>query len=111
MIGFISILLQILLITLKYSAIADLHNFQFTVSHALGLFVFTSHLLATDLNTETSISTHYEVIISTYATFSSSTFTYQMPSLHIQACYCTYKTASTKKLITTRLARNMHTST
>jgi hypothetical protein len=46
--------LQVFLITLKYSAIADLHNFQFTVAHALGLSVFTSRLLATVLNTETS---------------------------------------------------------
>jgi hypothetical protein len=37
----------------KYSAIADLHTFHFTVAHALGFSVFTSHLLATDLNTET----------------------------------------------------------
>jgi hypothetical protein len=50
-------------ITLKYSAIADLHNFQFTVAHALGLSVFTSRLLAKDLNTETSTSNHYEVFL------------------------------------------------
>jgi hypothetical protein len=31
-----------------YSAIADLHTFQFTVPHALEFFVFTS-ILATDL--------------------------------------------------------------
>jgi hypothetical protein len=36
----------------KYSAIADLPTFQFTVSHALGFSIFTSRLLATDLNTE-----------------------------------------------------------
>jgi hypothetical protein len=42
---------------------ADLHTFQFTVAHALGLFVFTSRLLATDLNTETSTSDHYEVFL------------------------------------------------
>jgi hypothetical protein len=56
MIGFISTWLQVLLITLKYrqySAITDLHFFQFTVAHALGFPVFTSRLLATDLNTET----------------------------------------------------------
>jgi hypothetical protein len=42
-----------------YSAIADLHNLKFTVAHALGYFVFTSRLLATDLNTKTSTSDHY----------------------------------------------------
>jgi hypothetical protein len=45
-----------LLITPKYrqySTVSDLHTFQFTVAHALGLTVFTSRLLAMDLNTET----------------------------------------------------------
>jgi hypothetical protein len=46
-----------------YSAIADLHNFQFTVAHALGFSVSTSRLLATDLNEETSTSNHYEVFL------------------------------------------------
>jgi hypothetical protein len=53
---------QVRLITLKYSVFADLHNFQFTVAHALGLSVFTSRLLATDLKT-TSTSAHYEVFL------------------------------------------------
>jgi hypothetical protein len=43
--------LQVLLITFKYSAIADLHNFHLAVAHALGLSVFSSRLFATDLNT------------------------------------------------------------
>jgi hypothetical protein len=52
--------LQSLLITFKYSAIADLHTFQFTVAHALGFPVFTIRLLATDLNTETvTVSLRY----------------------------------------------------
>jgi hypothetical protein len=33
----------------QYSAIADLHNLQFTVTHTLGFSVFISHILATDL--------------------------------------------------------------
>jgi hypothetical protein len=37
----------------QYSAIADLHTYQFTAAHALGFSVFTSYLLATDINTET----------------------------------------------------------
>jgi hypothetical protein len=32
----------------NYSAIADLHNLQFTITHALGFSVFTSRILATD---------------------------------------------------------------
>jgi hypothetical protein len=34
----------------QYSAIAILHTFQFTVTHALGFLVFTSRILATDLS-------------------------------------------------------------
>jgi hypothetical protein len=33
----------------KYSAIADIHTFQFTVTHAIGYSVFTIRILATDL--------------------------------------------------------------
>jgi hypothetical protein len=55
MIGFIGTsVTYYLLITLKYSAIADLHNLHFTVAHALGGSVSTNRLLATDFNTETS---------------------------------------------------------
>jgi hypothetical protein len=64
--------LQILFITLNYSAIAESHNLQFAAGHALGFSVFTSRLLATDLNKETTahtllISLHY----STYKVFKS----------------------------------------
>jgi hypothetical protein len=38
----------------QYSAVADLHASQSTVAHTLGFPVFTSRLLATDLNTESS---------------------------------------------------------
>jgi hypothetical protein len=34
----------------KYSAIAILHTFQFTVAHALGFSFFTSRILETDLS-------------------------------------------------------------
>jgi hypothetical protein len=33
----------------QYSAIVDLHTLQFTVRHAVGFSVFTSHILATHL--------------------------------------------------------------
>jgi hypothetical protein len=63
MIGFISTSVTISLNYNQYSAIADLHNFQFTVAHALGFSAFTSRLLATDLNTETSTSNHCELFL------------------------------------------------
>jgi hypothetical protein len=47
----------------EYSAIADVHNLQFTVALTLGFSFSTSHLLATALNTETSTSNHYEVFL------------------------------------------------
>jgi hypothetical protein len=47
----------------NYNAIAILRTFQFTVAHALGLSVFTSRILATELNTETSTSNRYEVFL------------------------------------------------
>jgi hypothetical protein len=34
----------------QYSAITILHTLQYTVTHALGFSVFTSHLMATDLS-------------------------------------------------------------
>jgi hypothetical protein len=43
MIGFINTLYN------QYSAIADLHNLQFIVTHALGFSVFTSHILVMEL--------------------------------------------------------------
>jgi hypothetical protein len=58
MMGFVSgWITHSLLITLRYSpysAIADLHTLQHTVARALGFFVFTSRLIAMDLNTETT---------------------------------------------------------
>jgi hypothetical protein len=48
--------------TVNYYNITDFHTFQSTVAHALGFSVSTS-LLATDLNTETSTSNHYEIIL------------------------------------------------
>jgi hypothetical protein len=60
MIGFISTLVTTSLNYSQYSDIADLHTLQFTVAHAIGLAVFTSRLVATDLNNETSTSKHYK---------------------------------------------------
>jgi hypothetical protein len=64
MIGFISTLVTISLNYSQYIAIADLHNLQFTVAHALRFSVSTSRLLATDINTETITSNNYEVFLS-----------------------------------------------
>jgi hypothetical protein len=63
MIEFISTLVTIPHNYNQYSAIADIHAFRFTVAHALGFSVFTSRPLATDLNTESSASNHYEVFL------------------------------------------------
>jgi hypothetical protein len=49
MIGFIGTLFTQLLTTGNYIAIADLQTLQFTVAHAVGLSVFTSRILATEL--------------------------------------------------------------
>jgi hypothetical protein len=48
--------LQAILIT------ADTHIFQLTTAHTLGFSIFTSRLLATELNTETITSNHYEIV-------------------------------------------------
>jgi hypothetical protein len=63
MIGFISTSVTSSLNHTFPRAIADLHNLQFAVTHALGFSVFTSLLLATELNTETSNSNRYEVFL------------------------------------------------
>jgi hypothetical protein len=44
----------------QYSAIADLHYSQFTVTHALVFSVFTSRILATDFNSLTITTAHME---------------------------------------------------
>jgi hypothetical protein len=61
MIRFIDLLTPLCTVSLnynRYSAIANLHTFQFTVAHALGFSVSTCRILATDLNTETITSNH-----------------------------------------------------
>jgi hypothetical protein len=49
MIGFIDTLCTPLGTTGNYSAMADLHTLEFTVTHALGFSGFTSRSLAKDL--------------------------------------------------------------
>jgi hypothetical protein len=48
----------------QYSAITDLHTFQFTVTHSLGISVSSSRILAKDLITGTITSNHYEIFLS-----------------------------------------------
>jgi hypothetical protein len=50
MIGVIDTLYTQLGTTGNYSAIADLHTLQFTVTHALGFSAFTSRILVADLS-------------------------------------------------------------
>jgi hypothetical protein len=64
MIRFISTSLTSSLNHNYYSAIADLHNLEFTVTHSLGFSFSGSRLLATNFNTETITSNHYEVFLS-----------------------------------------------
>jgi hypothetical protein len=71
MIGFIGTSFKSYLNHTYYSAIANFHNFQFTISHTHYDSVSTSRLLATDLNTETSISNHYEVFLFSITLYSS----------------------------------------
>jgi hypothetical protein len=56
MIGFIGTLVTGSRNHTYYSAIANLHNLQFAVTHALGFSILTSRLLPTDLDTETGTS-------------------------------------------------------
>jgi hypothetical protein len=84
MIGFIGTSVTSSLNHTYYSAIADLHNFQFTVAHPLGFFVFTSHLLATDLNTEIITSNHYEVFL-TFLVHSPWNFGTQLNNIFLAA--------------------------
>jgi hypothetical protein len=63
MIGFIGTSVTDSLNYNQYSAIADLHIFQFTFAHTLGFSVSTSRLLATNLSTETITSNHNEVFL------------------------------------------------
>jgi hypothetical protein len=55
MIGFNDTLKTPLGTTGNYSAIADLHTSQFTVTHTLGFSVFISRILATDFNTAVTL--------------------------------------------------------
>jgi hypothetical protein len=48
LIGIIDTLYNKLKTTRNYSAIADLHTLQFTVTHALVFSAFTNRILATD---------------------------------------------------------------
>jgi hypothetical protein len=71
MIGFIGTSVIISLNYNLYIAIADLHNLQFTFAQALGFSVSTIRLLATDLNTQTITSNHYEVCLSSLTLYFS----------------------------------------
>jgi hypothetical protein len=51
MIGFIDTFIHTTRDYTQYSAVDDLHNLQFTVTHTLAFSVFTSRILATDFNT------------------------------------------------------------
>jgi hypothetical protein len=67
-IGWLDLLTPYTHITLGYrqnNAIADLHIFQFTVTHALGFSVFTSRIRATDYSSLTVTSNHTRILLLT----------------------------------------------
>jgi hypothetical protein len=79
MIGCIDTLYTPLGTTDNYSAIADLHTLQFTVTHALKFSVFTSHILATDIIiVSLSVQTTHEVFFS--QPYSLLAISFQSPS-------------------------------
>jgi hypothetical protein len=94
---------QVLLITLNYNAIAILHTFQSTVAHALGFSIFTSHLLAMDLNTEISTSNHCEV--SCHFVFNH--YVLLCPNLYSTNLHNSLRTCSTLVLV---LSTALHTN-
>jgi hypothetical protein len=70
MIGFTDPSLKLHLVTIntthtykQYSAITDLHTFQFTAAHALGFSVSTSRILATDLNTNYHFKSLWSLLV------------------------------------------------
>jgi hypothetical protein len=79
MVGYIGTSVTVSVNYNQYSALADLRTFQSTVAHALGFSVSTSRFLATDLNTETSTSGHYEVFLPFLV---PSPWTADSPELH-----------------------------
>jgi hypothetical protein len=64
MIGFIDTLYTPLRTIGIYSTIDDLHTLQFTVTHALGFSVFTSRILAMDLEVSLLVQITHEVFFS-----------------------------------------------
>jgi hypothetical protein len=95
MIGFIGTSVTISANYNQYRAITDLHNLQFTVAHTLGLSVFTSRLLAVDLNRETSTSKHYEVS----CCFFFNHFVLLCPNLRSTDLHSSLRTCSTLILV------------
>jgi hypothetical protein len=82
-----------LFITVKYSAIVDFHDLQFTVARTLGFFVSTSRLLAMDLNIETITSNHYEVFLS------ATNFPWLSSTKNSELCHLTLKTVQSQSHI------------
>jgi hypothetical protein len=56
----------------RYNATADLHTLQVTVSHPLGFSVFTSRILATDLQVSLSLQITHEVFFAQPNSFLAS---------------------------------------
>jgi hypothetical protein len=92
MIGFISTSVTVSLNYKPYSALADLHNFQFTAAHAVGFSVSTSRCLVADLNAGTIPQiTMKSLVISSSITLECRP---NSPVLILQSLYCTVLTCT-----------------
>jgi hypothetical protein len=87
----------------QYSAIAILHTFQFTVAHALGFSVFTSHILATDsITVSLSLQITHEVFFAQPKSFLPLFCNCQCRRLDSIQFLCSWQ-AGVSKLDSTRL--------
>jgi hypothetical protein len=75
--------LQVLLITLKYSAIADLHNFQFTVAHALGVSISWQRISTQKLALQITMKTSCYFVFSHSGTAEQKFFCTHSSSLRL----------------------------
>jgi hypothetical protein len=89
--------LQVLLNTLNTALSLIYTILQFTVAHALGISVFTSRLLATDLNTETiTVSLNYTLqilVLHIKSSLHSRNLSTNYTALHCTALHCTLHSA------------------
>jgi hypothetical protein len=106
-----------LLVTLthrQYSAIADIHTFQFTVAHAIGFSPSTSRILATNFDTQTTTVSNSKCY--TYIRYSIHTLNLHratnfplllFTSLHFTLLHFTYNSHSQPRTLNSSLYWNL----